>query len=134
MFIAESSTKAKTWKQPKCPSIDNWIKMWYVYVCMYIYTHTYVFFQGVRASLCSYHKLGGRSAQWCSTLCHAVDCGPPGSSVCGILQARILEWVAMPSSRGSSRPRDQTHVFCISCIGRQVLFCFVLFFTTCATW
>ena len=39
-----------------------------------------------------------------------MDCGPPGSSVHGILQARILEWVAMPSSRGSSQPRDQTQV------------------------
>ena len=37
-------------------------------------------------------------------------------------QARILEWVAMPSSRGSSQPRDQTHVSYISCIGRQVLY------------
>ena len=44
---------------------------------------------------------------------------PPGSSVHGILQARILEWVAMPSSRGSSQPKDQTHD---SCIGRQVLY------------
>ena len=41
---------------------------------------------------------------------------PPGSSVCGILQATILEWVAMPSSRGSSWPRDQTHISYISCI------------------
>ena len=40
------------------------------------------------------------------TLCDPVDCSPPGSSVHGILQARILEWVAMPSSRRSSRPRD----------------------------
>ena len=39
-----------------------------------------------------------------------------------ILQARILEWVAMPSSRGSSRPRDRTHVSYISCIGRWVLY------------
>ena len=45
-----------------------------------------------------------------------MDCSPPGSSVCGILQARILEWVAMPSSRGSSQPRDGTHVSCGSCI------------------
>ena len=37
-----------------------------------------------------------------------MDLGPPGSSVHGIFQARILEWVAMPSSRGSSQPRDQT--------------------------
>ena len=40
--------------------------------------------------------------------CYSMDCSPPGSSVHGILQARILEWVAMPSSRGSSQPRDQT--------------------------
>ena len=45
-----------------------------------------------------------------------MDCSPPGSSVYGILQARKLEWVAMPSSRGSSRPRDQTHISCSSCI------------------
>ena len=41
--------------------------------------------------------------------CDPLDCSPPGSSVHGILQARILEWVAMPSSRGSSSPRDQIH-------------------------
>ena len=44
------------------------------------------------------------------------DCSPPGSSVCGILQARILEWVAIPLSRASSQPRDQTHIFCIESI------------------
>ena len=42
-----------------------------------------------------------------------MDCVPPGSSVHGILQARILEWVVMPSSRGSSPPRDQTQVPCL---------------------
>ena len=42
----------------------------------------------------------------CSTLCDPMNCNPPGSSVHGILQARILEWVAMPSSRGSSPPSD----------------------------
>ena len=42
-----------------------------------------------------------------------MDCGPPGSSVHGILQARILEWVAVPSSRGSSQLRDQTHISCL---------------------
>ena len=49
-------------------------------------------------------------AQSCPTLCDPVDCSPPGSSVHGILQARILEWVAISFSRGSSQPRDQTHV------------------------
>ena len=48
--------------------------------------------------------------QPCLTLCNPwTVCSLPGSSVHGILQARILEWVAMPSSRGSSQPRDQTH-------------------------
>ena len=48
------------------------------------------------------------------TLCLSVDCSPPGSSVHGILQARILEWVAIPFSRGSSQPRDQTQVSSIA--------------------
>ena len=49
-------------------------------------------------------------AQSCPTLCDPVDCSPPGSSVHGILQARILEWVAISFSRGSFWPRDQTQV------------------------
>ena len=49
-------------------------------------------------------------AQSCLTLCNPMECSPLGSSVHGILQARILEWVAMPSSRGSSQPRDRTQV------------------------
>ena len=52
--------------------------------------------------------------QSCPTLCHPMDCSPPHSSVHGILQVRIQEWVAMPSSRGSSRPRDQTWISCIA--------------------
>ena len=46
----------------------------------------------------------------CPTLCDRMDCSPPGSSVRGVLQARMLEWVAMPSSRGSSQPRDETRL------------------------
>ena len=49
-------------------------------------------------------------SQLCLTLCDPTDCSPPGSSVHGILRARILEWVAMPSARGSSQPRDRTQV------------------------
>ena len=52
-------------------------------------------------------------AQSCLTLCSPVDCSLPGSSVHGILQARILQWVAISFSRGSSRLRDQTQVSCI---------------------
>ena len=58
----------------------------------------------------------------CPTLCDHMDCSLPGSGVCGILQARILEWVAISSSRGSSRPRDRTHVSGISSIGRWILY------------
>ena len=61
-------------------------------------------------------------AQSCPTLCDPLDCSPPGSSVHGILQARILEWVVTSSSRGSSQPRDQTHVSCVACIGRWMLY------------
>ena len=50
----------------------------------------------------------------CLTLCDPVDCSPPGSSVYGILQARILKWVANSFSRGSSLPRDRTQVFRIA--------------------
>ena len=50
----------------------------------------------------------------CPPLCDPVDCGPPGSSVHGIFQARILEWVAISPSRGSSQPRDRTLISCIA--------------------
>ena len=55
-------------------------------------------------------------------LCDPMDCSPPDTSVHGILHVRIQEWVAMPSSRGSSWPRDQTHFSYVSCIGRQILY------------
>ena len=61
-------------------------------------------------------------AQSCPTLCDPMDCSPPGSSVHGILQARILEWITMPSSRGSSWPRDRPMFSYISSTGRQVLY------------
>ena len=57
-------------------------------------------------------------AQSCLTPCDPMDCIPPDSYVCGIFQARILECVAIPFSRGSSWPRDQT---CVSCIAGDSL-------------
>ena len=51
-----------------------------------------------------------RSLQSCPRLCNPLDCNPPGSSVHGILQARIREWAAMPYSRGSFQPRNQTQI------------------------
>ena len=62
----------------------------------------------------------------CPTLCDpAVDCSPPDSSVRGILQARTLEWVVVPSSRGSSRPRDGSPVFCFAACSLLVSWFFV---------
>ena len=58
----------------------------------------------------------------CVWLWDPMDCSPPGSPVLGILQARILEWVAMFSSKGSSWPRDRTHISYVSCIGRQIFY------------
>ena len=55
-------------------------------------------------------------------LCDPMDCSLPGSSVHGILQAYILEWVTVPYSRRSSRPRNRTFVSYTSCIGRRVLY------------
>ena len=60
--------------------------------------------------------------QWCLTLWGPMDCSLPGPCVHRILQARTLEWVAISSSRGSSRSRDQIHISCISCTGRQILY------------
>ena len=60
-------------------------------------------------------------AQSRPTLCDPMDCSPPGSSVHGILQTRILGWVASSFSRGSFRPRDQNFFSCVSCIGRRIL-------------
>ena len=78
------------------------------------------------------HHFIGPLACWVCMLSHVscvwlfatlwTDYSLPGSSVHGILQAKILEWVAVPSSRESSQPWDQTHVSYISCTGRQVLY------------
>ena len=59
-------------------------------------------------------KLKVLLTQSCPTLCDPTDRSPPGSSVRGILLARILEWVAIPFSRGFSQPRDRTQVSCIA--------------------
>jgi len=62
------------------------------------------------------------SLQSCPAICDPMDCSPLGSSVHGILQGRILEWVAMPSSRGSSQPSNWTHV-CLRLLHcRQILY------------
>ena len=63
-----------------------------------------------------------KSLQSYPTLCNPKDCSPPGSSVLGILQTRTLEWITMPSSKGSSWSRDWNCISYVFCIGRQVLY------------
>ena len=72
----------------------------------------------LKFSLCMHAKL----LQSCFTLCNPVDYSPSVSSVHGVLQARILEWVAMPSSRGFPWSGVWTQVSDVSCVGRQVLY------------
>ena len=84
-----------------------------IFIIKYLY-------QGHKLCLVSYTKKHNLVAQSYQSLCNSKDCSPPGSSVHGILQARILEWVAISFSRGSSWPRDWTHVSCVSCANRWV--------------
>ena len=74
----------------------------YIYVCMYVCMYVFI---NVRVH-----------AQFCPTLCDPMDYSPPGSSVHGIFQVRILEWVAISFSRSSSQPlysRNGTHLLCL---------------------
>ena len=66
----------------------------------------YYFHINLLIQMCVHAKL----LQSCPTFCNPMNCSPPGSSVHGILQARILKWVVIPFSRGLSRPRDLTQV------------------------
>ena len=74
-----------------------------------------------------------KSPQSCPTLCHPMDCSPPGASGHGILQARILEWAVLPSSRGSSRPRDWSGISCSSCTGGRFFTAALLIMPTATT-
>ena len=69
-----------------------------------------------------HYNVCAKSLQSYPTLCHHKDRRLSGSSVYGILQARILEWVSMPYSRGSFQPKDQTCVSSVSCVGRWILY------------
>ena len=86
----------------------------------------------VTADLCDHgnsnlsyqHKRYARAKllQLCPSLCNSMDCSPPGSSVRAILQARILEWVALPSSKGSSQPGIKPVSLTSTCTGRRLLY------------
>ena len=84
----------------------------YIYICVCVCVCVYV-------CLC---VCCAQVLQLCLTLCDPMDCNLPGSSVHGILQVRILEWVVMFFSRGSSQCKDQTQVSYVYCTGRWVLY------------
>ena len=91
----------KNWRQLQYPSIGECRSTsWYIYVCVCVCV----------CLVCVCVCVCVLVAQLCLTLCDTMDCSLPGSSTYGILQARILEWVAIPFSRGSSQPRDWTWV------------------------
>ena len=94
------------WNHHRKPGLTTWICRFVLFneKCEKLETH-------IEKSWISCHPVALYVvSQSCSTLCDPMDCSPPSSSVHGILQARILEWVVMPSFRGSSQPKDQTQV------------------------
>ena len=115
---APPGTKVNMWLKPGMRLSDPghmlgmWGRGWRPFTCI---------------SISSCACICAQLLQSCLTLCNPMDCSPPGSSVHGILLARILEWVAMPSSRGPSQPKDWTHISCVSCIAGR-------FLTHWATW
>jgi len=125
VFLIELSFTYEMCLQFSCLVVKNIIiDLWYLpWLCKFLVT-TYVRYLPSLGNTVQY-KLGKLSvvAQLCQTLCDPMKCSPSVSSVHGILQARILEWVAISFSRGSSRPRDWTCVFRIT--GR----CFTLWAT-----
>ena len=103
----EAMELAVPWMCPAVSLTSEPLHMLYSFATL---NHTHMY-------LCMHAK----SLQLCLTLCNPLDCSSPGSSIHGIIQTRVLEWIAMPSSRGSSQARDRTLVLYVSCIGRWVI-------------
>ena len=112
----------QTWREKYTASLKMVLGILCKRVCIFKDVHGSTVFKSERLGKClsSSVKVKVSVAQLCPTLCIPMDCNPPGSSVHGILQARILEWIAIPFSKGSFPSRDQTQV---SCIVRQILYC-----------
>ena len=103
-------------------SIDNNISLYLLQFCLLWNYKNIISAKFLPYPLTLPPSIHVKALQLCPTFCDPVNCSLPGSSVHGIHQARILEWVAMPSSRGSSQPRDQTFIFYFFCIGRWGLY------------
>ena len=108
----------KSWTQLSMHACTCKNYVTYMQIFMYLENmYTYILFlypAYIRRCLCA--------AQSHPTTCNPMDCSPSGSSVYRIFQARILEWVAISFSRGSSQPRDRFRISCVSGIGRQILY------------
>ena len=97
-----------------CNYSSSWI-IWFFKVFFLVFGHKYlnsVYSEYLLNEVCV--CVHAQSLPSCLPLCDPMNCSPPASSVLGILQARILQWVVMPSSRGSFISRYQTHVSCIA--------------------
>ena len=97
-----------------CAGMDCGPRLWASLVVSFCSMVTHVFLELHEPNQESESESESEVTQSCLTLCNPVDCSPPGSSIHGILQARVLEWVAISFSRGSSQPRDRTQVSCIA--------------------
>ena len=99
LFHCSSLYNSQDMETTQVPSKEEWIKRCTIST-LYI---------------CTYMKVKVLVTQLCPTIFDPIDCSPPGSSVHGILQARILQWVAIPFSRGSFQSKDWTPVSFIAC-------------------
>ena len=81
-------------------------------LCKRRFRNHLVMFKMIKAEIHaeSHEESESEFAQSCPTLCNPMECSPPGSGIHGVFQARVLEWVAISFSRGSSQPRDRTWV------------------------
>ena len=109
---------------PKFLYVGKPLIIFYIHIHTYASMHVYTIIL-FKWMICLIHAC--ISARLYPTLFYSMDCSLPVSAVHGIFQARIMERVAISSSRGSSQPSDGTHVSCVSCIDRWILY-------QCATW
>ena len=115
IFLAVSTVPVQiNWFLSSCPSFPTGQNLSVAYLFLqnafYAHYHLYPLVVSLQlacpAVLPMFHLMHVLVSQLCPALCDTMDCSPPGISVHGILQARILEWVVISFSRGSSSPRD----------------------------
>ena len=105
IHILKSRINCVDCKRSKCTYV-YYVHIYIICVYIFVYIHIYTY----NTYMHTMHRQYSAIAQSCLTLCYPTDCGLPGFSVHGIIQARIPEWVAISFSRRSSQPRDRTQV------------------------